>query len=700
VATNEASERQHETLRESEWSVRAIIENAPEAIIVVDRECRVVLTNSAAHWLYKPPIPDGQELQSLTGLGICHPDGTPCHPQDLPLARSALYGERTTGQEMAMFLPNGHRRDLLASSAPIRDTHGRISGAVGVFEDVTELEQARREAQQRTAQMEALRQVGLQLVAELDLDLLLHSIVSQAVRLLNVDAGALYLYKPEQDALVWAVGINAEILTARSLSRGQGLAGKVWELGGPLVVDDYQHWAGRIAQYDGRPIASALGVPISWGKDFMGVLNVIHSTPRAFGPADTQLLSLLATQAAIAIRNAGFVAEQRKRRRHAEALARATAALTGTLQMGQLLKDLLAAAMEATPAAERGAVLLLNDEGNEIRVMAQVGYDHTGAEPASFGRHEQPLLWSVLNGESMLISEPGPIPSHILDLNGGHRPAQSAVLAPLRCRDTAIGVIVLASVSQQAAFTPADLSLLTTLAGQAAVAVDNCRLFEETRGKATLEERQRLARALHDSVTQSLYSLTLFAQAALEWTGAGDLGRVKENLLHISEAAQQSLKDMRLLVYELRPADLQQDGLVGALHHRLNAVEKRAGVEARLVAEPSIALPVAIEEVLYYIAQEALNNALKHAAAGSVTVYLRASDGDVELEIVDDGRGFSPDAVREIGGLGLMTMRERAERLGGSLTIQSAPGQGTRVLAQIHITGGAAAHRGEPEEVF
>ena len=112
--------------------------------------------------------------------------------------------------------------------------------------------------------------------------------------------------------------------------------------------------------------------------------------------------------------------------------------------------------------------------------------------------------------------------------------------------------------------------------------MENARLYEDAQGKAVLEERQRLARALHDSVTQSLYSLTLFTQTAQRRAGAGDMDRVQENLRQISETAAQSLKDMRLLVYELRRTDLEKIGLVAALQQRLNSVEKRAGMDARL----------------------------------------------------------------------------------------------------------------------
>jgi signal transduction histidine kinase len=142
---------------------------------------------------------------------------------------------------------------------------------------------------------------------------------------------------------------------------------------------------------------------------------------------------------------------------------------------------------------------------------------------------------------------------------------------------------------------------------------------------------------------------------------------------------------MRLLVHELRPPALEKQGLLGALHERLASVERRAGVDARLLADDVVELPGPAQEVLYRIAQEALNNALKHAAATSVTVHVRANTTRAELEVVDNGQGFDPATMGEHGGIGLTSMQERAEQQGGSLVIESAPGEGTRVWVTIGL---------------
>jgi PAS domain S-box-containing protein len=204
-------------------------------------------------------------------------------------------------------------------------------------------------------------------------------------------------------------------------------------------------------------------------------------------------------------------------------------------------------------------------------------------------------------------------------------------------------------------------------------------ILSEAQAQAALEERQRLARELHDSVTQSLYSLTLLAEASRRIAQNGDVNRVVDNIARLGDTAQQALKEMRLLVYELRPLALEQAGLAEALQHRLDAVEKRAGVDAQLRVKLNAELPPNIENGLYRIAQEALNNSLKHAEATTISVSLKTQEEHVELEIIDNGKGFDVDAIQDHGGLGMISMRERVEAMHGEYSVTSKPGEGTRI---------------------
>lgn len=209
--------------------------------------------------------------------------------------------------------------------------------------------------------------------------------------------------------------------------------------------------------------------------------------------------------------------------------------------------------------------------------------------------------------------------------------------------------------------------------------------LSEAQAQAALEERHRLARELHDSVTQSLYSLTLLAEAGRRMAVDGNTEKMIGNIARLGETAQQALKEMRLLVYELRPLALETAGLVEALQHRLDAVEKRAGVETQLTVESNCDLPADVENGLYRIAQEVLNNSLKHAEATRVSVRLLTGSRSVEMQITDNGKGFDPQAVKEQGGMGLGNIQERTEALGGEVSFISEPGQGTLVCIRVPL---------------
>jgi signal transduction histidine kinase len=198
---------------------------------------------------------------------------------------------------------------------------------------------------------------------------------------------------------------------------------------------------------------------------------------------------------------------------------------------------------------------------------------------------------------------------------------------------------------------------------------------------AVLQERQRLARDLHDSVTQSLYSLSLFSRAGREAAEDGDSERLTHSLTELERNTLHALREMRLLLYELRPADLEQEGLLRAVELRLDTVERRLGLKLNIQMDEFPDMPPDYETELYYIIVEAMNNVTKHAAASSLTLRMTHAGRHLHLQITDDGQGF--DVSQTTGGLGLRNIRERVARLNGQLSIFSKPGRGARLEAII-----------------
>ena len=218
----------------------------------------------------------------------------------------------------------------------------------------------------------------------------------------------------------------------------------------------------------------------------------------------------------------------------------------------------------------------------------------------------------------------------------------------------------------------------------------NIKLKDETTERkkaceeaAVMEERSRLARELHDSVSQSLYSLTLFAETGRQLVEKGDLENLRICFSEIVSSSQVILKEMRLLMFDLRPAALEEEGLMRALQKRLDSVEQRSGVKSELNITGDLKLSPVMEEGLYRIAQEALNNSLKYSSAQKVTIDINFADEKIEMEVSDDGEGFDVESVLERGGIGLTNMQERAVKLGGNLQVFSTPGKGTNIKFNV-----------------
>lgn len=256
---------------------------------------------------------------------------------------------------------------------------------------------------------------------------------------------------------------------------------------------------------------------------------------------------------------------------------------------------------------------------------------------------------------------------------------------PLSYRHRIVGVMTCSYPAGHQS-NDAEINFLSTLADQAAVAVENARLFAEAQDKAVLEERQRLARELHDSVSQALYGIALAARTARVLLDR-DPSRLAEPLDYLLNLADTGLSEMRALIFELRPESLQIEGLVVALEKQTAAVAARHGIHivTELCSEPN--LPLRLKEAMYRISQEALNNIIKHARAKRVDLRLATVSAEFPaliLEIHDDGVGFNASASFP-GHFGLQSMRERAANLGGILVCESVPGQGTRIRAEIPV---------------
>ncbi|ANP56984.1 signal transduction histidine kinase [Streptomyces griseochromogenes] len=235
-------------------------------------------------------------------------------------------------------------------------------------------------------------------------------------------------------------------------------------------------------------------------------------------------------------------------------------------------------------------------------------------------------------------------------------------------------------------FTAEDEELLSTLAQHAAIALTNARLYERSRELTIAEERSRLAHELHDAVSQKLFSLRLTAQAAAALVDR-DPARAKGELHQVAALAAEAADELRAAVVELRPAALDEDGLIATLRTQIQVLDRAHTARVTFAVAGCRALPAAQEEAVLRVAQEALHNALRHSGAEHVHVSMERRGPGAVLRVTDDGGGFDPTTVRRAGRhLGLVSMRDRASGVGGTLAVESAPGKGTTI--EMEVPGG------------
>jgi signal transduction histidine kinase len=396
--------------------------------------------------------------------------------------------------------------------------------------------------------------------------------------------------------------------------------------------------------------------------------------------ADGRVMGL--TCAATDITERKQIYDQMQRRlSESESIQRIAQGLLQKIGLDEVLKIVCAEAMQLTGAT--GSAVLLLEEDGWLRVTKSAG-------SPMYSLNRLPVSGSFAGrafqtGDHVWINlqESDPDDSDQLQDYPWIKGLVSLLVVPLKVNTKVIGILNI--LNKPGELTEEDMRIIDLFADQAAIIIEHIRLQYQAEQLAVLEERQRLARELHDSVTQALYSVTLYADAARMAFSAEKWQALESNLQEVRNMSREAMYDMRLLVFELRPFMLETEGLVSALRARLAAVEGRSGLKTQVLVEEERRLPIRVEEELYRIAQEGLNNVVRHAGATQVQIQLKYNENTVLLEMMDDGRGFAPEAVSQSGGFGLQGIKERVQQLGGTLKIESAPLKGTRLKIRIPL---------------
>lgn len=553
--------------------------------------------------------------------------------------------------------------------------------------------------QRRAEQFRVLNEVGRRITSILNVDQLLIEILEEIHKAFGYEVMGIGLI--EGDELVMKASIpsgwqDAGVTPLRLKVGGRGVMGCVAETGQPAQVPDVSQDSRYLQWPPTARTRSELAVPLLTAAGIIGVLNVESQTIDAFDESDLAVMQALANQAAIAIENARLYESTHRQVVQLTALQETHRALASILERDALLKLIMEQATVLL-RADGGFINIVDWEHRDDKVVASsgAGMQFLGARSSLdaslsgwVSLHNQPIISNCLDEDARVA----PISRQWL----AQARIQNAALAPLIISSEVVGTLVLIKEDGKGGFAQADLDLLVAFADQAAIAIENARLYEEAQAAAASQERNRLARDLHDAVTQTLFSASLIAEV-LPALWERDAAEGRQLLRELRQLTRGALAEMRTLLMELRPAALVDANLGDLLHQLAESVSGRTGIPIAVSSAgcPPPDLPDEVHVALYRIAQEALNNVAKHAQAKQAEVRLTCAEAPVRvvLRVMDDGRGFDPNAVSP-DHLGLSIVRERSQAIGATLRIESQVGIGT-IVEVVWSSGGNHANHAD-----
>jgi PAS domain S-box-containing protein len=661
-------------------------------VLVRDLDSRIIFWNQGAELLY------GWTAAEAIGE-ISHQLLRTHFPVSFEAYQADLVAHGVWEGELVHFRRDGIQIVVASHQVMHRGHDGAPTHILEVNNDITARRQAEEALRRRAQELAALNATVIEITTAHDLPALLQAIVERAVRLHEAHGGSLFLCDPERQEVRCVVSYRTPSdYTGSVFGYGQGAAGIVAQTAAPLIVDDYRTWRGRAALFEGQqPFSAVLSVPMLWQEVVTGVILIFRKPGMPlFTVADQELLAQLATHAAIAVENTRLLESERQARALAETLHAANLALTASLDLDTVLVALLEYLEQLVPY-DSANVMLLEDD-TRLVVAAMRGYERWTApvqtRAITFDAATSPLFAELLaERQSVLIADTNQHP-HWQRLAGVEH-VQSWFGVPLVAGGALIGLY---SVDKAEAnfFTTAHVRLAEALAAQVAVAIQNARLFTEVlQSQAQLQtlshrlvevqeaERRQIARELHDEVGQVLTGLKL----TLDMAARLPTVQVADRLGEARAVLNDLMARVRNLSLDLRPTMLDDMGLLPALEWHFDRYTSQTGIQV-LCRHNGIdrRFPAEVETTVYRIVQEALTNVARYADVRQVSVLLLADQEWMRVRIDDQGRGFDLDHVRTKHiSSGLTGMHERAVLLGGELTIESAPGVGTYLVAELPL---------------
>ena len=698
----EDARRQEGQLRAAEERLKSVFAHATIGMVITDPEGRFLQANPT---YYQVTGYTADELSATDVAAIIHPDDLQEHVRQ----RERMLADEIPGFviEERYVRKDGSQIWVQNNVSCVRDAADRPLHVITLTEDVTErhlvAEALEQRVQERTRELSAVLEVARAVGSSLELGQVLGLILDQLQKV--VEHSSAVIYSCDEQGEFRVLEYQGPLPRDAMLGRRPApvvadLIKKSVQRREPILVED---WGERTPSmraleaegFETPPEAvghgrSAQCVPLFVKGGVSGALYLLHPTPGYYTQQQAGLAMAFGQQVATAIENVRLYAQTRQHELELATLLEISRTVSSTLELRPLLGVILD--QLKTVVDYSGAGIYLGPDADEYRL-----HEYRGPLPREevVGQRLSPEVATIIR---KAIARSGPV---IVEDWGEHTPlmittagvalppglelvgpGRALLWLPIVVRGAIAGALGVGH-PRPGYYTERHGQLAMAFAQQVGSALENARLYEEAQGKAVLVERQRLARELHDSVSQVLYSIALNAASAVA-LGTRDPERAAALERDVHELAGVGLAEMRALIFELRPESLEQEGLVSALHKQAEAAQARHGFAVNINVAEEPAVPLAAKEALYRIAQEALQNAAKHAHAKTVELTLERQRSELILRVKDDGRGFNPKRTFP-GHLGLHSMRERMAGVGGKLEIQSSRGRGTSIQARIPV---------------
>jgi len=563
----------------------------------------------------------------------------------------------------------------------------------------------------KSSELTALMDITQDVASTLELKPLLGNILDKLKSVLDYDAASIMTLEDGiLDIMAYRGPINQKKAMKISFSlKGARANRAVVERKEPIVIEDVmsdEPLASDMRETAGRELDTTynylrcwMGVPLIVKDKVIGMLTLDHRQANYYTFKDAEIALAFANQVAVAIENAQLYQTEKerllsseRRRIVAEGLRETMGVINSSQSLDKVLDTVLNQIYRLLDA-DSAAIFQLGDRDMDSSLLtAQMFTKNPPKEflerdqvPLSLEdldqkiKHHKPLVVENISSKNVSSSYVSPRMQELGRVVQKYFGA--SVATPIVVGGNLYGVIIL-YYKEPRSFAEEEVNLATSFADQASLAIENARLNKRLEETAVMKERNRMARELHDSVTQSIYSVTLFAEAAKRMADQGDYEQVSSHLENVESMSQQALKEMRLLIYQMRSPEKRNCCFEDKIKNRLETVERRSGVEYSVMVDEDISLSGNVTEELYLIAQEALNNAQKHAEANRVEISLEGLSEGFRLEVSDDGRGFNEIQAGANGGMGIGNMKKRAEKLCANFSIETGPGKGTSVVVE------------------